>query len=1037
MSDAKLTIAIGGKLDASLTSAVNSAEGMLDRLNGGSGKSGISKVFSGIGQTIATTGKAALATWASGIAGVTALSKAGINTYMDYEAAFSDVAATAGIAQGTEQWEQLDTAIQHVGETTNKTAMEAASAAKYMFLAGWDQSEVEGGLDTMVKLSSALNADMGLVSDLITDSMSAAHIGVEDMQHYADLIAQADSAANYTGVEMMEALLGAAGTARDAGVGITDLATAAGILADNGTKGAQGGTALTAMLTNMFTATEKGGLTAMRNLGVDAYNAAGQVRPLFDILTDLSGALDSVSEEQRNQSMYRIFGKNWKTQGTYLLDSVRAAEDGTTAYQELNSTLTNAYMGVDQFGNSLSVMNDRYDVMTNNLKGDKDLLDSATDSFLMSVGKSMNAELRELTQETTKLMQDFTKAFKDEGWTGLAEEIGNNLQGISDALGEKGPAVIEGASSFVENLTKEIGGEGADVGGAAAKIITSIGTSFAKYTDDFVIAGGKLIQGLMDGMIAEDTAGQWATGLGNMVTNIGTWFSKNGAQLGETAGVLVTQLAQGLADHSGDIISGGIAIVGGIAKGILTGLPVLASNLPNILKSIVGGIKDSIPEFLSVGAELGEALMEGLGQIATEWEIEGLRGAGDDMQYLADNAEAMNAAMTELWANTDTSDMTSATQTMVENLISGKTSVEEFSATLESMRGYGLPEDVRNMDAALSAYTELAGTAREQLEATQQEAQAAAEAAAIATEATAESSAQTIEQLSESVMSQFESAQTEAEAAGSAMQEALTIDTSEMSADALSTIIESIDTGNIDQITAQFETAMTALSTSANTASTSVQTSLSDMGTNSLTSVTTSLTGMITTMSADFVTMIELASITATSILSSFSSIDLGSVASDMMAGLVAGIEAGGALAIAAAQSIASQIASTMASALKISSPSKVTEEIGNFTGQGLAVGMEGAESDIYSAAADMADAAQQGTASNVLRNFAGGGSAATAPQMGAAQAGGGQIVFSPQITITGNASEADVRSALSWSIEQFRQMYRQMQSEDKRMSFA
>ena len=429
--------------------------------------------------------------------------------------------------------------------------------------------------------------------------------------------------------------------------------------------------------------------------------------------------------------------------------------------------------------------------------------------------------------------------------------------------------------------------------------------------------------------------------------------------------------------------------------------------------------------------------MEGLGQIATEWEIDGLRGAGDDMQYLADNAEAMNATMTELWANTDTSNMTSATQAMVENLLSGKTSVEEFSATLESMRGYGLPEDVRNMDAALSAYTELAGTAREQLEATQQEAQAAAEATANATEVTAESSAQTIEQLSDSVMSQFETAQAEAEAAGSAMQEALTIDTSEMSADALSTIIESIDTGNIDQITTQFETAMTALSTSANTASTSVQTSLTDMGTNSLTAVTTSLTGMVTTMGADFVTMIELASITATSILSSFSSIDLGSVATNMMAGLTAGIEAGGAAAIAAAESIASQIAATMASALQISSPSKVTERIGNFTGQGLVVGMEGAESDIYSAAADMADAAQQGTASNVLRNFAGGGSAATAPQMGAAQAGGGQVVFSPQITITGNASEADVRSALSWSIEQFRQMYRQMQSEDKRMSFA
>lgn len=1037
MSDAKLTIAIGGKLDASLTSAVNSAEGMLDRLNGGSGKSGISKVFSGIGQTIANVGKASMASLAGITSGMIAAGTASVNTGMDFESAMSDLAGTAGITKSSEAFAKYQDAAREVGATTNKTATEAAEALKYMALAGWDVNDSTAALSDMVKLSSASGTDLARTSDLVTDSMGALNLTMEDYGGYMDMVARADSAANYSSAQFMETMIGSGGSARMLGVDVTELATAAGILANNGTKGSEAGTKLNSMFARMA-GNSKPVQDALAKLDTTITDSSGNFLSFEGMLGNVKTSLAGIADEsERAQIMKDLFGTHNLSEAQYLLDSI--GEGG--AWDGLQTNLENAKAGVDEFGNAADTLNDRYQTATDNLQGDLDILKSTISDFGIEIYDSLvggeGTGIRGAVQEATTIVNDLKEAFKVDGLDGLAKGIGEAIGDVSDTIGEKGATAITDAGDFATQLVNAIGGEGADVGGAAAKIITSIGTSFAKYTDDFVITGGQLVQGLMDGVVAEGTAEQWASGLGTMVTNIGTWFSENGAQLGETAGVLVTQLAQGLADHSGDIISGGIAIVGGIAKGILTGLPVLVSNLPNILKSIVGGIKDSIPDFLSVGAELGEALMEGLGQIATEWEIGGLRGAEDDMQYLADNAEAMNATMTELWANTDTSNMTSATQAMVENLLSGKTSVEEFSATLESMRGYGLPEDIRNMDAALSAYTDLAGTAREQLEATQQEAQAAAEATASATEATAESSAQSIEQLSDFVMSQFETAQAEADAAGSAMQEALAIDTSQMSTDALSAIIESIDTGNIDQITAQFETAMNSLTTSANTASTSVQNSLSTMGTNSLTSVSTSLISMVTAMSTSFISMIDMASTTSTSIYDSFAGIDLGSVASNMMNGLIAGIQEGGASAISEAQRIASEIAATMAGALKISSPSKVTEEIGNFTGQGLVVGMQGAESDIYSAAADMADAAQQGTASNVLRTFAGGGPYATAPQMGAAQAGGGQVVFSPQITITGNASEADVRSALSWSIEQFRQMYRQMQAEDKRTAFA
>jgi hypothetical protein len=106
-----------------------------------------------------------------------------------------------------------------------------------------------------------------------------------------------------------------------------------------------------------------------------------------------------------------------------------------------------------------------------------------------------------------------------------------------------------------------------------------------------------------------------------------------------------------------------------------------------------------------------------------------------------------------------------------------------------------------------------------------------------------------------------------------------------------------------------------------------------------------------------------------------------------------------------------------------------VTEKIGYFTGAGLGVGLEDSASEVVSASQSLADTAAGSMASNVLTTFA------SAPASAPAQGGG--VVFSPQITINGSANETDLRSALSWSMEQFRQMYRQLQAEDRRTSFA
>jgi TP901 family phage tail tape measure protein len=1034
MSDQKLTIAIGGKLDASLTSAVNSAEGMLDRLNGGSGKkSGIGQVFEGVGKTVTGVAKASMEALGGITTGMIAAGAASVNTGMDFESAMSDLAGTAGITKSSEAFAQYQEAARQVGATTNKTATEAAEALKYMALAGWNVSDSTQALDDMVKLSSASNTDLARTSDLVTDSMGALGLTMEDYSGYMDMVARADSAANYSSAEFMETMIGAGGSARLLGIDLNELGTAAGILANNGTKGSEAGTALNGIFTRLAKQS-KPVADALSSIGVSIADEQGNFLSFEDMLGNIKEGLANVEDaEKRAQISANLFGTNYQSEAQYLLDSI--GDNG--AWDSLQTNLENARNGVDEFGNAADTLNDRYSTATDNLQGDLDILKSSISDFGIEIYDSLvggeGTGIRGAVQEMTEIIGQLKESFKVDGLDGLAKGIGEAIGDVSATIGEKGANVVKEAGDFASELVKSIGGEGADVGGAAAKIITEIGNSFVNFTDDFVIAGGQLIQGLMDGLVAEGTAEQWTAGLSAMITNIGTWFSENGEQLGTTAGTLVTQLATGLAEHADDILSGGIAIVGGIARGILAGLPILIGQLPNIMMSLVGGVIDSIPQFLSAGKEIGSALMEGLSQIAESWNgistdmaMEDLYQAGDAMEYLAQNAEAMQPAMEALWSSADRSNLTQETENYVNSLISGKRSVEELNTMIESSRGFG---DTSGMENALSTYTQLAQGAMEQLTATQQEAEATVEAVGSATEGQAEQAAQSIEELQSSITDQFTQAQAEAEAAGTAINESLKIEPQEMDADALSAVINSIDAGNIGELTAAFSSAMTEMTTSANTAATAVQTSLTTMGTTVQSQVSASITSMRTSVGADFAMMILSASTTANSIYNAFASIDLGSVASNMMAGLVAGIEAGGVAAIAKAQEIAAGVSAAMNVELKINSPSKVTEKIGYFTGAGLGVGLEDSASEVASASQSLADTAAGSMASNVLTTFA------SAPASAPAQGGG--VVFSPQITINGSANETDLRSALSWSMEQFRQMYRQLQAEDRRTSFA
>src|SRR5690625_6719468 len=91
----------------------------------------------------------------------------------------SQVSAVSG-ATGDELQALTDRA-RELGGSTSFSAKEAADGLQYLALAGWDTTQMIDGLEPVLHLAEAGALDLGRSADLVTDSMSALGLEVDDL----------------------------------------------------------------------------------------------------------------------------------------------------------------------------------------------------------------------------------------------------------------------------------------------------------------------------------------------------------------------------------------------------------------------------------------------------------------------------------------------------------------------------------------------------------------------------------------------------------------------------------------------------------------------------------------------------------------------------------------------------------------------------------------------------------------------------------------------------------------------------------------
>ncbi len=319
-----------------------------------------------------------------------------VKTGMDFESAMASAAATSGIDKTSKDYEKMEKAARQAGATTTKTAAESANALEYMALAGWDVDTSIQALPSILRLSEATGMDLARTSDMITDSMAALGLTVDELPTYLDKVAKAQNSSNQSAEQLLEAYLGVGGQFKNLGIDVTESATALGVMANRGLKGSEAATALNAVLINLTTGAGEAG-DMMEHLGISAFDESGKFIGLQNVLLKVNQSMAGMTDKQKNATLAALGGKVHVDDLNKLLAGLNETNaEGVTEWEALAASIDNSQGSLEKMAKT----------KTDTLAGSLAALQSAASEVQISISKKLEPYVRGLVDWLTAHMPD-------------------------------------------------------------------------------------------------------------------------------------------------------------------------------------------------------------------------------------------------------------------------------------------------------------------------------------------------------------------------------------------------------------------------------------------------------------------------------------------------------------------------------------------------------------------------------------------------------------------------------------------------------
>lgn len=242
--------------------------------------------------------------------------KDGVEIVRQMDKELTQVAMVTG--QTREQVQGLAQEYSNLANQMGKTVMEIAQVNTQLIRQGLSIQESQQRLETVLKLSAVANISAEESLKVITSSVNALGAGAEET---ADVLVKVGNISATSAGEVGEALTKVASSAQATGMELTELGGILGTLVEVTQESPSSlGNSLKTLLARFSQVNEETGelnedlnkvQTAFESVGIAFTDAEGQIRPMYELLEDLSGIWDTLDKNTKAYISTTSAGKQY------------------------------------------------------------------------------------------------------------------------------------------------------------------------------------------------------------------------------------------------------------------------------------------------------------------------------------------------------------------------------------------------------------------------------------------------------------------------------------------------------------------------------------------------------------------------------------------------------------------------------------------------------------------------------------------------------------------------------------------------------
>ena len=332
------------------------------------------------------------------------------------------------------------------------SAADAAIAMTELAKGGLNASQAMDAARGTLQLAAAATIGAGEAAGITANALNAFGLAASEAGKVSDLLAAAANASSAEIGDVAAALQQSAAGAHALKVPIDDLVTAIGEMANAGIKGSDAGTSLKTMMIALNPHTDKAA-KAMKQLGIDAFDATGHFVGFEAIIKQAAPALASMTDQQKQAAIQTAFGTDAQRAANIILS------EGAEKWGEMHAQVTLAGAAQDLAA-----------AKAKGLAGAFAGLTSQLETIAINIYKDLSPGIENIVRKIADLTGSLSNLDPQ------IVEMGATFAGV---LAVGGPVLL--GLGKLASIIASLGPEGAIMAGALA----AVATLSAAYVSDF------------------------------------------------------------------------------------------------------------------------------------------------------------------------------------------------------------------------------------------------------------------------------------------------------------------------------------------------------------------------------------------------------------------------------------------------------------------------------------------------------------------------------------------------------------------------